>query len=479
MPKLSPVPNDDGLWSPSRRGLTGGLVLTITLVAFEALAISTVLPIVANELGDKQLYGWVFTAFLLGSLIGIAVVGGAIEGRGLDRPLAAGLGLFAIGLLIGGLAPTMPVLIAGRFVQGLGAGAIPPIAYVAIGRSLPERLRPRMFATLSTAWVLPGVIGPALAGVVGEVLGWRYVFLGLLPFIAVAGALTIRAIASVPAAGPAEAAEHAAGEAERRRVPYALLVAAGAGLIMAGLTSGEVVVIVGLAIVGVALLLPGLRRLTPPGTLGARPVLPAAVLLRGLLTFTFFGVDAYVSLTLEDHRGLSAIAAGIALTAATVAWTAGSWIQARNAERWQTASFVRAGFVVTLIGLATFSLVLIPDVPVWLAVPTFAVAGLGMGLGYAPLSLIVLREAPPETQGAASSALSLLDTLGTALGIGVSGAIVAASLRVSGDPAQGLAGGFAVAMAVGLVGLGLTGRLRRTAAAPGHPSAVPSVAAPS
>ncbi len=124
------------------------------------------------------------------------MVGGIIEGRGLARPLAAGLGLFAIGLLIGGLAPTMQVLIFGRFIQGLGAGAIPPIAYVAIGRSLPERLRPRMFATLSTAWVLPGVMGPALAGVIGEFFGWRYVFLGLLPLIAVAGALTYLALST-------------------------------------------------------------------------------------------------------------------------------------------------------------------------------------------------------------------------------------------------------------------------------------------
>jgi MFS family permease len=462
VPKPTTVPADDGLWSPQRRALTIGLILTITLVAFEALAVSTVLPLVADELGDKELYGWVFSAFLLGSLIGIAVVGGIIEGRGLAGPLAAGLGLFAVGLVIGGLAPSMPVLIVGRFIQGLGAGAIPPIAYVAIGRSLPERLRPRMFATLSTAWVLPGVIGPALAGVVGELVGWRYVFLGLLPLIAVAGLLTYRAIGAVPAKGAAQAAEHQAGEESRRRVPYALLVALGAGLMMAGLTSGEAVLIIGLAILGFALLIPGLRRLTPPGTLVARPVLPAAVLERGLLTFMFFGVDAYVSLTLEDHRGLSAIAAGIALTAATISWTAGSWIQAKGAERWSTDRFVRAGFIVALIGLASFSLVLIPEVPVWVAVPTFAVAGLGMGLGYAPLSLIVLREAPPATQGTASSALSLLDTLGTALGTGVSGAIVAASLRMNGDPVQGLAGGFAVALLVGLLGLSLTGRLHST-----------------
>ena len=212
--------------------------------------------------------------------------------------------------------------------------------------------------------------------------------------------------------------------------------------------------------IGLVALIPALRRLTPAGTLSARPVLPAAVLLRGVLTFMFFGVDAYVSLTLEEYRGLSAFAAGIALTAATVSWTAGSWIQARNAERWATDRFVRAGFIVTIIGLALFALILVPEMPVAWAVPTFAVAGLGMGLAYAPLSLIVLREAAPEVQGAASSALSLSDTLGTALGTGTSGAIVAAGLRAAGGYGMGLAAAFVVAILVGAGGLALTGRLR-------------------
>ena len=234
-----PGSGPDSLWSPSRRGLTIGLVLTITLVAFEALAISTVLPIVAHDLGDLEHYGWVFTSFFLGSLIGIAVVGGVIDRGGLGRPLAIGLRLFAIGLLIGGLATSMPMLIGARFIQGLGAGTIPPIAYVAIGRSLPESLRPRMFAVLSTAWVLPGVIGPAIAGVVGETVGWRYVFLGLLPLIGAAGLLTIRAVSKVVATGPAAEAEVAAAAAERHRFPNALGVALGAGMVMLGLTPGH------------------------------------------------------------------------------------------------------------------------------------------------------------------------------------------------------------------------------------------------
>ena len=457
---IAAATRDDGLWSPERRLLSAGLVLTITLVAFEALAVSTVLPIVAIDLGGLELYGWVISMFYLGSLIGIAVVGGVVDRGTLGRPFAIGLSLFGLGLLIGGLAPSTPVLIAARFVQGLGAGTIPPIAYVAIGRSLPETLRPRMFATLSTAWILPGVIGPVLAGLVGETLGWRYVFLGLLPFIALAGVLTHHAIASVRVPDATAADEHAAGTASRRRLPFAFLVSLGAGLLMAGLSLGDLVATLALVALGLLVGLPALHRLTPSGTLTARPVLPAAILLRGVLTCAFFGVDAYVTLTLEEWRGLSAIAAGVVLTAATLSWTAGSWIQARNAVRWPTRHFVRAGFFVVVVGLALFSLILLPDVPVWLAIPTFAVAGLGMGLAYAPLALIVLREAPAASQGSASSALWVMDTLGTIIGIGIAGAIVAASLRSSGEAGPGLAVAFAIAVLVGAGGLALTGRLR-------------------
>jgi MFS family permease len=462
---LRPGRKTDSLWRPDRRALTVGLVLTITLLAFEALAISTVMPIVVRELGGLEWYGWVFSAFFFGALIGIVVVGGIIDRGGLAIPFAVGLSLFGIGLLVGGLTPSMAVLVAARFVQGLGAGAIQPIAYVAIGRSLPETLRPRMFATLSTAWVLPGVIGPAIAGTVGETIGWRYVFLGLLPLIVLAGALTLGALRAVVA--PPVPAEARAGAANRERLPLALLVALGAALVTVGLTTGQPLPTVVLTAAGLAVATFALRRLTPPGTLLARPVLPAAILLRGVLTFAFFGVDAFVSLALIGWRGLSAIEAGIALTAATVTWTAGAWVQARGASRWPTYRFVQAGFALTLVGLGSLLLVLRQDVTWLVVIPTFGLAGFGMGLAYSPLALIVLREATPGDQGAATSSLSLTDSLGTALGTGVSGAIIAASVRATGQPVTGLAVGFTVAIAVGFGGLLLTGRLRpRTVAAP-------------
>ena len=141
-----------------------------------------------------------------------------------------------------------------------------------------------------------------------------------------------------------------------------------------------------------------MRRLTPAGTLRARPVVPAAILLRGLLTFVFFAVDAYVPLALVEWRGLSATEAGIALTAATIVWTAGSWTQARGPTRWPTQRFVQAGFAVPLLGLAGHAARPAPGRHWLVAIPTFAIAGFGMGLAYSPIALIVLRETSPENR---------------------------------------------------------------------------------
>jgi MFS family permease len=462
---------NDGLWSPARRQLTIGLVLSVTLVAFEALAISTVMPIVKDDIGGLELYGWVFTAFLLGNLIGIVVVGGVIDQGALVPPYAIGLGLFGAGLLIGGLAPSMPILIAGRFLQGLGAGATPPLAYVAIGRSLPESLRPRMFATLSTAWVVPGLIGPAIAAFVGEHVSWRAVFLGLLPLIVLAGVLTLPALRAVPPPDAIEKErEHEVARASSRRVPRGLRLAAGVGLLLGGLSWSQpialgsvdlpaIVPATALVVVGLVLGLPAFRSLTPRGTLIAVAGLPATILLRGLLTFMFFAPDAYVPLALESWRSAGTIAGGLALTGATLSWTAGAWIQARFVGRAGIPTFVRGGFVVTLVGIGLFLVALVPGVPVAFAIVVWAVAGLGMGFGYAPLSLAVLRDAPPEAQGSATSALQLSDVLGTTLGIGVAGAIVAAGDRVAAPTGLSLAIAFAIAIVVGLIGLVLTSRL--------------------
>jgi MFS family permease len=453
-------PEERGLWSPERRPLTVGLVLTITLVAAEALAVTTAMPIVARDLGGLELYGLVFSAFLVGSLVGIVIAGSLIDRTGVIAPFLIGLALFAIGLALGGAAVSMPMLIGARLIQGIGGGAIPPIAYVAIGRSLPESLRPRMFATLSTAWILPGIFGPAIAGVVAEAFNWRLIFFGLLPVLAVSGSLAYRGLRRLVHHAPT-ASVRAAGA----RIRDGLVVGIGVAVLTTGIASSSPLAIVGLGSIGFALTAWAFLRLVPPGTLRAERGYPSAVLLRGLLTLAFFTVDAYVALLLVQVRGWSAAAAGIALTAATLSWTLGSWTQARLSVRISPERFVRLGFPVVAAGIAGLGLVLIPGVPSWIAVPIFALAGFGMGITYSQFALIVLRDVPRDSQGTVTSGLTLSDALGTALGTSVAAAFVSAAVRAGAGPAPGLAAAIAVGTAAAILGWILSPRLVRMTSA--------------
>jgi MFS family permease len=460
------------LFTPGLRGLTIGLVSTITLVALESLAIGTVMPEVAKELGDLPLYGWVYTAFFLGSLIGIVLVGGVLDRMPLPRPFAVGLGLFGLGLAIGGLAPSMPVLVAARFLQGLGGGALTPTAYVAIGRSLPERLQPRMFAMLSTAWVVPGILGPSFAAVVGQVAGWRWVFLGLIPLLALAGGLALNALRHVPAAERPDAGDRRRSSGDLRRLVAALAAAVGAGLLVAGLGAGSPFPTIAGTLLGVAILLPTYRWLTPPGTLRLAAGVPAAILLRGLMTFSFFAADAYIALMLQTWRGTPLALTGIVFTVTTIAWTLGTWMQARRIDRYGPRRFVGLGFGCLAIGGLLTLPVIVAGAPPEITVLTWAISSVGMGFMYSAVTLVVLRGVEGSEQGSAASSLQLSDILGMTLGAGVAGAIIAAGTR-SGPQGLGpaLAAVFALSIGAALVGVLASGRVGTFAALEGRGSA--------
>lgn len=515
----------DGLWSAQRRALTGGLVLTITFVAAEALAVVTVMPVVARDLHGLELYGFVFSAFLLGTMVGIVAAGRAADRRGPAVPYIVGLIVFAVGLTIAGLAPSMPVLVAGRALQGLGAGAVPSVAYAAIGRTLPDRLRARMMAILSTAWVVPGLAGPAISAEVAHLFGWRWVFLGLLPFIALTGPFAIPALVKL---GRPEAKA-----AEGHRLIDGVGVAAAAGLVLGGLTlaagssntvaggaadgppgtgkslaggagsagpgsagagsagagpagpvtghaaagshpvaavaraagngfSGrDLAIVVGgvLVLAGLALGVPLLRRLMPAGTLRARYGLPATIASRSLLTFAFFGADAFVTLTITILRHYTPVVAGIAVTGSTLAWTAGAWFQAKMNGKWPGRRFVRVGLSVILAGIAGLTLLLSSHVSIVEGIVAWTVAGLGMGMSYSPITLLMMQAAPAGGEGWASASLNLADVLGSAMGIGIGGALISAAVTLGWSLAVGLATAFAITAAAAVVGLLISGHL--------------------
>jgi MFS family permease len=447
---------DDGVWAPARRRLTVALVLTITLVAFESLAIATVMPVVADDLSGLGLYGWVFSGFFLGSLLGIVLAGRAADRRGTRLPFAVGLALFAVGLVVGGAAQSMPMLVAGRIAQGMGAGVIPAVAYTTVGRAYPAALRPRVFAVFSSAWVIPGVVGPAAASALAGWLSWRVVFLALLPLVALAALLALPALADGP---PADAEDGSAPRDDDRPRDAAVLVA-GAALVLAGLGAHQPALAGALVGAGGVLGAWAFVRLVPEGTLSLHPGLPAAVATRGILTFAFFGTDAYVSLAATEAHHAPTWVAGLALTGATLAWTTGAWVQQRvvvsRGPRW----LVRRGFAVLAAGIALTVLALGP-VPVGLLVAAWAVGGLGMGLCYAPISTTVLGGAAPGQEGTASASLQLTDVLGVSLGTGMGGVFVALGDGRGWATASSLTIAFAIALAVALGGVLAAGRLPR------------------
>ena len=440
-----------GLLSRERRALTVGLVLVVTLVAFEALAVATAMPVVERDLGGLRLYGLVFSAFMLTNLVGVAYAGREADVHPPATPFVLGLVLFGAGLTVAGLAPTMPVVVAGRAVQGFGAGVISTVVYVAIGRGYDDALRPRMFAVMSSAWVVPGLLGPAIAGSVAEHVSWRLVFLGLLPLLPVSAALTLRQFRRLTPP---------AGVMPSTSLRSTLWPALGAAGVLIGFSirfiPGAILLVAGGGVVGTI----ALKRLLPPGTLRAAPGAPAAIGALGIINLAFAGGEVFLPLTLNGLRGASPTFAGLALTAATITWTAGSWVQARKDSTWSRRSMARAGFGLVLLGIICAGTVTWEATPVLMAAVGWGVAGLGMGLAYSSISLAVLAGATERALGSASASLQLSIVLGTAFGAGIGGAIVATGASAGWATATSDALVFALMAGFAAVGLVVSRRLR-------------------
>lgn len=419
---------EQSIWKPPLRRVTAGLVMLVVATAFEALAVATIMPAVVRELGDLELYGWAFSAFLLTNLIGITVGGGESDRIGPARVIIAGTLLFASGLIVSGFAPSMLVIVLGRALQGFGGGLLFSAAYAALARAYRVESQPRVLAVLSSAWVIPGLIGPGIAGLVTEHASWRWVFLGLVPMPILATLLVVPALRMLPT--PAEAT--APAEDPRKRIARSVQLGAGAGLALSALALKPLLLGATIVAVGALLAIDALRALLPTGTLLARAGLPAAVASMALVNFAFFGTEAFVPLALDRVKHAPVLLAGIALTAAAITWTVGAWLPVRLAGRVSRRTLILVGHAVLGVGTVGVAAVLLPAVHPAIAIAAWAVTGLGMGLAYTCLSAAILESAEPGRAGIASASLQLAQVLGAALATGAGGAIVAAPF--AGDP---------------------------------------------
>lgn len=450
------APTSTSPFAPRYRAVTLGMVTLIALTAFEALAVTTTMPAVADALGGLQLYAMAFAAPVASNVVGLVAAGGWADRRGPTPPVLTGVALFATGLVIAGTATGMEVLVAGRVVQGLGAGMLMVALYVVVARLYPDAVQPRVFSAFAAAWVLPALVGPALAGLITDHLGWRWVFLAV-PLLAVPALLSMRP-ALARTRGPIEGTVHgdAHRRAERTRLVRAVGAATGALLLHWAGQQEAAGAGVGL-VVGLGLLAVTVPGLLPRGFFRARRGLPSVIMMRGVIAAAFFSAEVYLPLMLTEERGLRAAQAGLALTVAAVTWSGGSWLRGRSEGRWDDRTTLRLGALLVVLGIGFVALALVEAVPVAVSIGGWGLAGFGMGLSYPTTSLLTLRLSSPGEQGVNSSALQVDEQLSVAVLLAVCGPLFTA--LIDRGPTTAYLACFAIAASSALVGVVAGGRV--------------------
>lgn len=421
-PVLAP---DDTVLSRPYRALSIGVVSVVLLIAFEATAVGTAMPVAARELNGVSLYAFAFSAYFTTSLFGMVLSGQWSDRRGPLAPLTWGITSFAVGLLFSGTAGAMWLFILGRAVQGLGGGLVIVALYVVVGRAYPERLRPAIMAAFAASWVVPSIVGPLASGAVTEHIGWRWVFLGIPVLVVFPLALAlpqIRRLASGPVDGGTDAAP---ASFDGRRIRLALAISFGAGFLQYAAQDLRWISLLPGAL-GVALLVPAVLGLLPRGTYRAARGLPSVVLLRGVAAGSFIAAESFVPLMLVTQRGLSPTMAGFSLAAGGGTWALGSWIQSRPRLEPYRERLMASGMLLVAATIAVAPTVLIEAVPAWTLAVAWAFGCLGMGLVISSSSVLLLRLSAPKDTGTNSAALQISDGLSNVILLAAGGAAFAA-----------------------------------------------------
>jgi MFS family permease len=401
------------------RTITIGMVSLVVLLAYQALAVTTAMPTVAEALDGLSLYAMAFAAPMATGVIGMVGAGIWCDRRGPAGPLRTGVGLFIFGMLMVGFAPRMELVVIGRAIHGLGSGLLLVALYVVIGRAYPESLRPGVFVAISAAWVVPSIVGPTVAGLTVQHLDWRWVFLSM-PILAIPATILVR-----PALRMLGPTEHAPGDIWNRRadlvkIGWSILAAIGAATLHYGGERRDAIGI-GLIVAAVIGLILSSPKLLPAGTFTGSRGLPTVFVLRGLVGAAFAGTEIYLPLLLSRERDFSPAMAGSILTIGGVTWFAGSWMRKRFDDRVEPANFVRVGAISLCIGIGSVMLLVWSTTPVLVGVFGWGFAGFGMGLIYSSLSLLTLQLSAPAEQGKNSSSLQVAEALVVAIVLALTG----------------------------------------------------------
>ncbi|TSD65599.1 MFS transporter [Aeromicrobium piscarium] len=416
-----------------------GLFSVAFLVAFETFAVATALPVVAIELDGLSLFAVSFAAPAATAIGAMTCAAWWCDRYGHARPILMGMAVFGIGLVLSGAAPSMEWFVAGRAVQGLGAGLVSVALYVLVARAFPDHLRPRAFVVLTSAWVLPAVVGPLISGTIAEHLGWRWVFLGV-PSVAIGALALLR---------PALRSSHGDATAPMpwARVLCSLAVAVAIFAVMIG-GQRDVPGWRALVAVGVVLAVVAAVPLVPRGTVRAARGLPAVIATRSLMGTGLATAESFVPLALVRLRELTPTHAGLFLTSTALLWFAGAWAS----DRWLSpAPRIALGAVSVSAALCSTLLIPVPGVPVVALAIGWAFAGWGMGLAMPALSVLLLEHSVVGEEGRNSASMQTSDAVADALVLAVCSGLF--GWLLAKGPATPFIAVFAVAVGIALLAL--------------------------
>ena len=397
-----------------------GLLLAMFMAAIEGTIVATAMPSIAAELGGFSLYSWVFSSYLLMQAVAIPIFGKLSDLVGRKPIFIVGIVVFLAGSVLCGLAHTMPMLVAFRFLQGLGAGAVQPITTTLAADLYSLEERGRIQGYISSIWGISSIVGPLAGGLVVHSIGWEWIFWINVPFGIAAIVLVVMSL-------------HAGVEKKERSIDYpgAFLLLVGVGSLMLALTQGSawgaraVLPLLGVFSVALVLFVRQERRAPDPlmhlelwrhGLIRNANVaaLTSGVLMIGLITF----LPTYV----QGVLGGSALLAGFALSAMTLGWPLAAFSAGRRIASNGVQRFVRVGGVMLVLGTLMIA-VLSSRGALPAGIGSFAV-GVGLGLVNTVTLVAIQATVPWNQRGVATASNMLMRILGNALGAALFGGVL-------------------------------------------------------
>ncbi len=396
----------------------------VALHAVETYITATLMPSIVRDIGGLSLFAWATTLYVIASVVGSIYVAVRPAGVSLNRCYVAGAALFGAGSLICALAPVMEIVLAGRAVQGLGAGLLVTLGYAFIRFVYPEALWAKASTLYAAVWGIATFVGPSIGGVFASGSAWREAFLILVPIALAMAALAPRRLPS----GEDRHAVTPAPFAQIGLILVSAMLVSFAGSVQAVWLRAALAVAAVAAVAGmVAAERRASARLLPAGAVSLASPL-ARIYLVMLLMLVALASDIYIPYFLQELHGVAPLASGYLVALLALGWTASAFLTAGLTGRRALVSIATGTLVEALsTGLLVFLLARHnpqADIVV-LAAATVLIFGMGfgVGMGWAHLVTLVLKLAPDGEKDKASAAIVTMQALGTAFGAALAGVV--------------------------------------------------------